>query len=323
MNDKVNFPANALPLDADMLGRVQQFDSKALYWLSGYCSGLADAKGHATGEVASSDSLQQLVGGSTNSSSIELKTVVLYASQSGNAEKVAQLLYSKLSGAGVDAQLASVADFKTKELKQQQVILMVASTHGEGEPPDDAIDFHEFVLGKRAPKLDGVKYAVLSLGDSSYEFFCQTGKDFDQAFSKLGAEALLERVDCDLDYEEQAESWSNNLVEKISDLKGADGSTSNAKSTAPLVQSQTWSKEKPFAATILANQKITGQGSVKHINHIEISLEGSGIQYLPGDSLGVWAKNDREVVSRILDVAGLSGEEPITFKNESRSIKQA
>ena len=241
----------------------------------------------------------------------------------GNAEKVAQSLHAKLTGAGVDSQLASVADFKNKELKQQQVILMVASTHGEGEPPDDAIDFHEFILGKRAPKLDGVKYAVLSLGDSSYEFFCQTGKDFDQAFAKLGAEALIDRVDCDLDYEEQAESWGNTLAEKISALTGTGGSVAAVPNTISSEHSQTWSKEKPFTATILTNQKITGRDSVKHINHIEISLEDSGIQYLPGDSLGVWAKNDEQVVDRMLELVGLSGEEDVTLKDESRSIKQA
>ena len=317
MNDKVNFPANALPLDAETLDRVQQFDSKALYWLSGYCSGLADAKGDAVG-TARLPSNQSSV-----SAKVALKTVVLYASESGNAEKIAETLHSRLSGSGIDAQLASVADFKTKELKQQQIILMVASTHGEGEPPDDAIDFHEFVLGKRAPKLAGVKYAVLSLGDSSYEFFCQTGKDFDRAFNKLGAESLLERVDCDLDYESQVNEWTQNLVAKISELQGSTTSASEEVASSTSAPLSTWTKQKPFSATVLANQVITGRGSVKHINHIELSLEGSEIHYQPGDSLGVWAKNEPLLVKRILEVVGLTGEESVSIKDETRTVQQA
>ncbi len=309
-----------MPLSSELLESVQQFDSKSLYWLSGYCSGLADAKGSnvssalATGQapVTVSQSLDQ----------VALKTVVLYASQSGNAEKLAAKLYEQLGQSGVKAELASVADFKAKTLKEQQVILLVASTHGEGEPPDDAIEFHEFVLGKRAPKLEGVKHAVLSLGDSSYEFFCQTGKDFDQALTKLGSTPLVERVDCDLDYEESAASWMDSVVNALKDLSGARGPVQAATNQEVVVASE-WTKEKPFTATIIDNQKITGRGSVKHINHIEISLAGSGIQYQPGDALGVWAKNNADTVAEIIALSGVTGKESIKLKNSERSLRDA
>nr|WP_246722648.1 assimilatory sulfite reductase (NADPH) flavoprotein subunit [Aliikangiella sp. G2MR2-5] len=309
-----------------MLESVQQYDAKSLYWLSGYCSGLADARGKSPNAVntavglnlsSSQDLLEQ------SNSAVALKTLVLFASQSGNAEKIATELHQSLEQSGLEARLSSVADIKGKEIKEQQVILLVASTHGEGEPPDDAIDFHEFVLGKRAPKLDGVKHAVLSLGDSSYEFFCQTGKDFDQAFGKLGSQPLIERVDCDLDYEAQAEEWINSITEKLRELTGSNPSSANSNQAVHNVAPDQWSKEKPFSATVLANQKITGRGSVKQIHHIELSLENSGIHYLPGDSLGVWAKNDEQTVNDILKLVELNGDEKVVIKSVERSLKQA
>ena len=328
MNDKVNFPQGAAPLNPELLERFRQYDSKSLYWLSGYCSGLADAKsgdisvGAATSQANPANQI-------TASNQQALKTVVLYASQSGNAQKIAEDLHQRLVATTGEVELASVADFKPKSIKDQDVILLVASTHGEGEPPDDAIDFHEFILGKRAPKLENSRYAVLSLGDSSYEFFCQTGKDFDQAFAKLGAQPLLERVDCDLDFEEQAENWIAQLVEAVSGLQGNSGTQSGSvhggiESNESLnTEQSTWTKENPFKATVLANLKITGRGSVKHINHIEISLEGSGITYQPGDSLGVWAKNDSALVEGVLAASQLNGDEIISFKGKSKPLKQA
>ncbi len=316
MNKKVDFPQDALPLSDELLNRVRGFESKELYWLSGYCSGLADAK---LGGVIVGENLPQAVA----SSAVTLKTVVLYASQSGNAEQLAGQLHQSLTQKGLQADLASTAEFKANKLKEQQVILMVASTHGEGEPPDDAMDFHEFILGKRAPKLSDVKHAVLSLGDSSYEFFCQTGKDFDQAFTKLGSSALIERLDCDLDYEQAAADWIAKVVDKIAELSGSQAASTAAEVPASLAKVGAYSKEKPFTATILENQKITGRGSVKNIHHIEISLEGSGISYQPGDSLGVWAKNNVDLVTEIIQLSGLQGDEPVVVKDANRTLREA
>ncbi|WP_168204198.1 assimilatory sulfite reductase (NADPH) flavoprotein subunit [Aliikangiella coralliicola] len=316
MNKKVDLPHNALPLNPDLLETVQKFDSKELYWLSGYCSGLADAK--HTGVESSILPTAAAV----SQAPVALKTVVLYASQSGNAQDLAELLHQNLGQKGIDAELASVADFKSNKLKEQQVILMIASTHGEGEPPDDAIDFHEYVLGKRAPKLEGVRHAVLSLGDSSYEFFCQTGKDFDQAFSKLGSQSLVERVDCDLDYDAPAAEWIAKVVDEVA-LLSDFAPTADVQNITTANPACEWTKANPFTATVLENQKITGRGSIKHINHLELSLEGSGINYLPGDSLGVWAKNNAEVVSEILTLTELTGDEQIALKEGTKTLVQA
>lgn len=314
MNKKVDFPQGTLPINGELIEQVKSFNTKELYWLSGYCSGLADAK-------QSSFSAEGLPAAQT-AAQVSLKTLVLYASQSGNAQKLAEQLHQTLGQKGVKSELASVAEFKTNQLKQQQLILMVASTHGEGEPPDDAIDFHEFVLGKRAPKLEGVHHAVLSLGDSSYEFFCQTGKDFDKAFSQLGSKVLVERVDCDLDYEQAAAEWIATVVDKAADLSNVNVATEST-SDGLSGSATRYSKESPFTATVLENQQITGRGSVKNIHHLEISLADSGISYQPGDSLGIWAKNDIQVVNEILSLSQLTGDEEIQLKETSKPLRQA
>ncbi|MET1254383.1 assimilatory sulfite reductase (NADPH) flavoprotein subunit [Aliikangiella maris] len=327
MNQKVDFPQNAQHLSNELLEKVQGFDTKALYWLSGYCSGIADAR-HNTPQLSQTNQLLQAQLEASVAQPVALKTVVLYGSQTGNAQSIAENLHQALSQKGIDAELVSTADFKANKLKEQQVILVVASTHGEGEPPDDAIDFHEFIRSKRAPKLADVQHAVLSLGDSSYEFFCQTGKDFDQALTKLGSKALVERVDCDLDYAEPSQNWIKQVVEALEKLttvnntanSTAVGQTGSA--TDNLVTSQ-YTRDNPFTATILDNQKITGRDSVKHINHIEISLEDSGIVYEPGDSLGIWPKNNLQTVQEILATLKLSGEENVTVKSGEKTLLSA
>ena len=321
MNKKVDFPQSAIPLNDELLAQVSQFESKALYWLSGYCSGLADAKA-----VLPKSAEQDLVAAAPYQTDlVELQVLVLYASQSGNAKKLAESLHQNLSQKGRTTALASVADFKPAKLAEQQVILLVAATHGEGEPPDDAIDFLEFLRSNRAPKLKGVQHAVLSLGDSSYEFFCQTGKDFDAALSQLGSTAFVERVDCDIDYEVPAAGWIAQVVGKIDDISERNKPqilTSVEVADSPSTNA-TYNKENPFAATVLEVQKITGQGSDKEIVHIELSLEDSGISFQAGDSLGVWAKNNDAVVGEILNSLQLSGTETVTLNGQAQSLKQA
>ncbi|TQV77553.1 assimilatory sulfite reductase (NADPH) flavoprotein subunit [Aliikangiella marina] len=342
-----------MPLGGELLSQLQQFEAKELYWLSGYASGLADAKGESAAQQAENNvsspvtaqpmPAQRRVIKKKVVKPVALSTQVLYASQSGNSQKVAESLHQSLGQKGLKANLASVADFKPAKLKDQQVILMVAATHGEGEPPDDAIDFHEVVLGKRAPKLTGSKHAVLSLGDSSYEFFCQTGKDFDKAFSQAGSQALLAREDLDVDFEAQADAWILKVVEKVSALASqgetveveelvdvevndtyvdGDVQVTDESTQANSVPEVVYDKDNPFTATILGNQKITGRGSSKHINHIEISLEGSGITYQPGDSLGIWPKNNAASVEMILKLAELTGEEELEYKGKTASIRK-
>jgi len=219
--------------------------------------------------------------------------------------------------------VVSLADYKPKKLRQEQFLTMVTSTQGEGDPPDNALDFYEFLMGKKAPKLDQVRYSVLSLGDSTYEYFCQTGKDLDLRLAELGALPLAERVDCDIDYDDLAEAWIDRVLERIAAQAGVSQPVAGAAGaiTAPAIS--TFSRKNPFSATILANQPLNGQGSDKEVRHIELSLEGSGLQYKPGDALGLYPENPPSLVTELTRVLGLPGSSPVEVDEQTLTLAEA
>ena len=236
-----------------------------------------------------------------------------------NAQEIAESLQQSLESKGYKTNLESTLDIKLARLKDYALIVVIASTHGEGEPPDDAIDFYEAVLSKKAPSLNGVKHAVLGLGDSSYEFFCQTAKDFDSALLKLGSVPLIERLDCDVDYQQEALNWTTQLVGAIADIQPP------TLTTAALVENIIqfpYSKEKPFAATLSIIQKLTAPGSIKDTYHLEIDLASSGLSYGPGDALGIWADNDKALVKEILAELNIESQARVRFKDEEFSIEE-
>ena len=254
---------------------------------------------------------------------------ILYASQTGNAKGVASQLAEVAKAAGITVNLKNVSDYKAKSLKSETHLLIVASTNGEGEPPDDAIEFHEFLLGKKAPKLPELRYSVLALGDSSYEFFCQTGKDFDERLKALGAQQVAPRLDCDVDYDEQSQEWNLSIVETLKDEL-----TQVAEGLAPVIDlpvtagaASQYTKQNPFPAKFLASQKITGRDSAKDVRHIEIDLDGSGLIYQAGDALGVWFENDPQLVDELIAALSLNGDDKVTVKvgseNQELTLKQA
>ena len=238
-----------------------------------------------------------------------LRVAVISASQTGNARKVAAELHQRLAAAGVNAAHTAAADYKPKNIAGEQLVLLVTSTQGEGEPPEEALSLYKLLSGKKAPKLSGLKFAVLGLGDSSYPMFCGAGKSFDELLAKLGGERLLERQDCDLEYQAEAEAWLDKIVPLVGSLAAAPASAYN--------------KANPFPATLLARQKITGRDSEKDVRHIEIDLSGSGLQYRAGDALGVWFENDPAVVDEILAAVSLKGDEPVNAGGQGKTVREA
>jgi sulfite reductase (NADPH) flavoprotein alpha-component len=276
-----------------------------LTWLSGYLAGLAQ-----TGQPAA---LPQV-----DSHSAKFLTI-LYGSQTGNAKSVAQEYKAKLDALNIPAKIASMADYKHKQLKTESHVVVIVSTHGEGEAPDDAVALHSFLASKKAPKLNDLSFSVLGLGDTSYEFFCQTAKDFDKRLQDLGAKRITDRVDCDVDYDAAATAWFDTVTHQVKDDLGAKSSQSVAPSLdmgASSVVATQYTKKSPYTATFLESQKITGRDSVKDIRHIEISLEDSGIQYRPGDALGVWFKNDANLVDELISVLGLQSDTSVSWSGD-------
>lgn len=274
-------------------------------WISGYLAGLKAAAWEGGGSPA------MPAEGAQEASRI----TILYGSETGNAEHVAELARQRAIEEGFPARAVDMADYKAKDLKNEKLVMIVTATHGEGDPPDPATDFYEFVHGRKAPKLSGTKFAVLSLGDSSYEHFCQTGKDFDARLAELGAERLHERVDCDVDFEETAERWVEEALGVFAEhAQPAESAPSNVVAftgAGEQREAPKYDRKNPFPAEVLENIHLTGRGSNKETRHLELSLEGSGLSFEPGDALCLVAENRSDVVNELLEALGFSGEETI------------
>ena len=302
----------APPLDSSQTEKVQDaldgLTSDQLQWVSGYVAGLAAAQGTSEPAVIQpvSDSSKTLT--------------ILYGSQTDNGRGVAEELAQEASARGLATNLVSLADYKPANIKRESFVSLVISTHGEGDPPDDAELFHEYLMSDKAPKLDDLKFTVLALGDSSYINFCQTGRELDSRLKELGAEQILPIVECDLDYEDPASRWSQDVIKSLPDELASAAEVSRLHAVKPVAP---YDKHRPFGAEVLTNQKITGAQSSKDVRHVELSLEGSGLSYEPGDSLAVIADNPPQLIEELLAALGFSGDEEVTIKDSTIPIRDA
>lgn len=306
----------SLPLTSEQLSRLQAltegYSSTQLAWLSGYFWGKINHP-LETGippPITPPD---------------PANITLISASQTGNARRLAQQLHDDLLAAQLNVTLVNAGDYKFKKIAQERVLLIIASTQGEGEPAEEAIALHKFLHAKKAPKLSNTAFAVLGLGDSSYEHFCQSGKDFDAKLAELGAERLLARVDGDVDYQEIASAWRQQIVTL---LKNRLQTTHSALSTLPNqaghnIELGQYSKERPLLAQLVVNQKITGRYSDKDVRHIEIDLGDHGVCYQPGDALGIWFENDPALVDELLQLSSLTGDESVEIEGKSQTLRDA
>jgi len=288
-------------------------------WLSGYLA--ATQSGSASVPAAPEAPVAGAVA-QANVKPVSKDVTILYGSQTGNAQSLAEKSGKTLEERGYKVTVSSMSDFKPNNLKKVENLLIVVSTHGEGDPPDNALSFHEFLHGKRAPKLDDLRFSVLSLGDSSYEFFCQTGKEFDQRLEDLGGTRLYPRIDCDLDFDEPAAEWIEGVYAGLSEVQSASVESASAVAAAPAVESA-YSRTNPFKAEVLENLNLNGRGSNKETRHVELSLEGSGLTYEPGDSLGVYPENDPALVELVLETTKWDGNQAVTVNKEEITLKEA
>ncbi|MGE7186590.1 assimilatory sulfite reductase (NADPH) flavoprotein subunit [Peribacillus sp. NPDC006672] len=285
-------------------------------WLSGYLTGSLSVSNIGT---AGAPVMKDLGSGKTFSKDI----TILYGSQTGNAQGLAENAARKLEGNGFQVAISSMNDFKVNNLKKVQNLLIAVSTHGEGDPPDNTLSFYEYLHGRRAPSLEGLRFSVLALGDSSYEFFCETGKQFDKRLEELGGTRLFPRRDCDLDYDEPAAEWLEGVISSLSE---AQGSTDAAVPVAiPSAGENTYSRTNPFKAEVLEKINLNGRGSNKETHHLELSLEGSGLTFEPGDSLGIYPKNDSDLVDMLLLELNLDPGETVKInkQGELRQLRES
>ncbi|MGX0165642.1 sulfite reductase (NADPH) flavoprotein alpha-component [Staphylococcus capitis] len=299
-------------------------------WLSGYL--MANQSSNATSEGASDN----IASSSTSSVSQETEAMlhrkepevtpeqrsitILYGSETGNAQGLAEIFEERLSNIGNDVTLKSMDDFKPKDLKKVEDLFIVTATHGEGDPPDNAVELHEYIHGRKAPKLDGVRFSVLALGDQTYEFFCQTGKDFDNRLVELGAERIYDRVDCDVDYDEDAEKWMANVINAIDLTPAGTDSEQVVSESIKSAKEKKYSKSNPYEAEVLTNINLNCRGSNKETRHIELLLDNFGEEYEPGDCIVVLPQNDPALVDLLVSTLVWSPDTQVLINEDGDTL---
>jgi sulfite reductase (NADPH) flavoprotein alpha-component len=296
---------------ARLQAATTDFTPTQLAWVSGYFWGVLNQH---SGAVAAAPAQAAEVPSIT----------LLSASQTGNARRVAEALRDDLQAAQLNVKLVNAGDYKFKQIASEKLLIVVTSTQGEGEPPEEAVALHKFLFSKKAPKLEGTAFAVFGLGDTSYEFFCQSGKDFDSRLAELGGERLLDRVDSDVEYQGAAAEWRTRVVEVLKARAPAATPAQLATSGAVNdIHTSPYTKEAPLTATLSVNQKITGRDSEKDVRHVEIDLGDSGLRYQPGDALGVWYQNDPALVNELAELLWLKGDEPVSVDGKTLPLAEA
>ena len=304
------------PLERDQLSildaAVAEYDQEQLLWSSGYLAGMAAVQ--ASGRQPAATQSMAVVASSVWS--------IFYATETGNSRRIAVALAERSRESGLAVELHDIRDYRPKALSKIENALFVIATHGIGEAPDGSELFFEYWFSKKAPRLQNLNYSILALGDSSYADFCEMGKRLDTRFLELGAQVVVERVDCDLDFDAFATNWTDQVVSHaVAKLDTA--ASSSIPYLRPVSKVELFTRERPFDAEILADQMITGHGSSKDVRHIEISLEGSGLSYLPGDSLGVVPQNPPELVEALLDSLDFDGTEEVAIEGKSIALSDA
>ncbi len=281
--------------------QASPFTPEQRAWLNGYLAGM----------FANAESGQGLPAGDAPQELPKAPLLIAFGSQSGSAEGIAKKLGKAAAGKGFDPRVKELNEVGNADLANEKFVMIVTSTWGEGDPPDNALSFWEFLSAEGTPKLEGVSYGVLALGDSNYSEFCGAGKKFDDRMAELGATRLLDRADCDVDYDDDADAWIGKAWDAFGEAakEFTGGAVVEGDSSNEAEEESGYSKKNPFPAKLITNRRLNAPESDKDTRHFEISLKDSGLTYEVGDALGVVPQNCLEVVDEILDVLKFTGEE--------------
>jgi sulfite reductase (NADPH) flavoprotein alpha-component len=341
-------PTHSLLSDAQtaqLNALVGSLTTEQLAWTLGYLAGTHRSQANPTESVVV-PAPAGAISATTVSPTIRPLTV-LYASQTGNAAKVARRLAAAASAAGVPVSVVSAGDYPTGRLRDERQLVLVSSTQGEGDPPDAAVELHRFLWSKRAPRLEGLRFAVLALGDYSYANFCKAGADFDRRLEELGGARVLPRVDCDVEFETPATEWQAQVIAAFRPLLAAEATSASPRvagpaatpahapaastlaglcgppaAVAPVDPEPVYQKGNPFYAPVLDRIVLNGRGSGKQTVHLEISLTGSGVRYQPGDALGVVPRNAPAYVDELIGALGVPPEAPVVVDGRDRPLRE-
>ncbi|MEJ2620623.1 MAG: assimilatory sulfite reductase (NADPH) flavoprotein subunit [Candidatus Thiodiazotropha sp.] len=305
VNNTERFPVH--PLDDLQLTRLQQaieeLNSEQLVWASGYLAALASYQSKFKPAANESPSL-----------------TVLYATQSGNARSVAEQLAEKFQASGYAPRLVSAENYRPRDISKEKLLIVVISTQGEGEPPESAYGLFKHLQSKRSLSLSELHYAVFGLGDSSYDQYCQAAKTLDHLLNEHGAKRLLHRVDADVDFQQQAETWQQQIQQQVKQHQLEDQAR-----VIPLQRSAPlrYERNNPYPAELIERRRITTEDSLSEVHHLSLQIDPQRIRFQPGDALGLYFRNDQALVDEILSLTGLSADAKVTLGDDELSLNQA
>lgn len=318
----MNLSVSNSPFDQEQAAQLNQIfqtlTAEQQIWLTGY---LTAQQGSVTQTAEAPQQVAEYVlnNESESQNNNDRHITVVYGSETGNAQSLAEIFADRLVEHNYTVKLTAMDEIKQKEFKKVEDLFVITATHGEGDPPDNALTFHEFIHSRKAPKLENVRFSVLALGDESYEYFCQTGKDFDAKLLELGAERLADRQDCDLDFDDLAEKWMNKNIEILNQSTG-HGSTVTSTETVQSAKEKRYSKSNPYQAEVLENINLNGRGSNKEVRHVELLLDNYGESFEPGDCVVVLPQNEPEIVTLLIETLGWDKDIEIPINDDGDTL---
>jgi sulfite reductase (NADPH) flavoprotein alpha-component len=330
------------PIPDDRRDQLQQLatelNREQLMWLSGYFAGAAAAAPSSIpgfqGNMLGAQARAQLAPATAPAAAtpfapaaaaVAVPTLtIISASHTGNGRKICEKLAAAVQTAGVQARVIKAGDFQPREIAKEKLLYVVISTHGDGDPPDEARAFYEYLGSKRAPQLPELQYSVLALGDSSYPKFCEAGRVVDERLAKLGAKRLLPRVDCDVDFEKLAQTWADDALARIREFKEKSAPAVSAMPSAGAAPAAAAVPElhrsNPATAEVLANQRIVGRGALREVRHVEVSFPGLGNLYKAGDALGIVHRNPESAIDAVLKATKLDAGATVAHDGKTHTL---
>jgi len=331
------------PIPEDRRDQLQQLatelNREQLMWLSGYFAGAAAAApssipgfqanllgGQARAQHATAAAPAAFTPAAAAPAAAPLPTLtIISASHTGNGRKISEKLLAAVQALGMQARMIKAGDYQPREIAKEKLLYIVISTHGDGDPPDEARGLYEFLGTKRAPQLPELQYSVLSLGDTSYPKFCEAGRVVDERLAKLGAKRLLPRVDCDVDFEKLAQTWADDALARVREIKEklapaasvATGVAHTAATAAPVVE---LTRANPATAEVLANQRIVGRAALREVRHVELAFPGLGNLYKAGDAIGIVHRNPEPAIDAVLKATKLDGAAAVTHDGKTHTL---
>ena len=330
------------PIPEERRDQLQQLTTELnreqLMWLSGYFAGAAAAApssipafqnnllgGQARTQHAAPNAPAAVAPIAPAAAAVAVPTLtIISASHTGNGRKISDKLLAAVQALGMQARVVKAGDYQPREIAKEKLLYIVISTHGDGDPPDEARALYEFLGTKRAPQLPELQYAVLALGDTSYPKFCEAGRVVDERLAKLGAKRLLPRVDCDVDFEKLAQTWADDALARAKELKDkfapAGGAATLVQTAAPAEATPELTRANPATAEVLANQRIVGRQALREVRHVELAFPGLGNLYKPGDALGIVHRNPEPAIDAVLKATKLDGAATVSHDGKTHTL---